>query len=119
MINESIRNAIEKRAAISDEWDYGIRQSWKVVLSTMSESFGDTINFIENDCTADELSWLSEIFNEIVDMFPSKMLIAAFKKAASKYPAEVEKYNLNYCINEAEEHLDFILSSQEVNKDEQ
>ncbi len=117
MISESVRKAIEKRATISDEWDYGVHQSWEVVLSILSENFDGTINFIENDCTADEFSWLSEVFSEIVDIFPSKRIIAAFKKAASKYPVEVEKFNLNYCIDEAEEHLNFILSLSETGKD--
>jgi len=108
MMTEKIREAIKKRAMVDDEWDYGVQQSWKSVLSIISENFDGIIDFIENDCTADEFSWLSEIFNDIINIFPSERIIEALRKVAEKYPEEVEKYNLIYCIDEAEEHLSFI-----------
>lgn len=110
MMTEKIRNAIKIRASIDDEWDYGVQQSWKAVLSIMSENFNSVVNFIENDCTADEFSWLSEIYNEIIDIFPSEKIIVALRKTANKYPEEVDRYNLIYFIDEAEEHLSFIKS---------
>lgn len=108
MMTEKIREAIEKRTSIDDEWDYGVQQSWKAVLSIISENFDGVVDFIENDCTADEFSWLSEIYNEIIDIFPSERIIEALRKTAEKYPKEVEQYNLIYCIDEAEEHLSFV-----------
>lgn len=110
MITEKIREAIKTRAMIDDEWDYGVQQSRKSVLSIISENFDGIIDYIENDCTADELSWLSEIYNDIIDIFPSERIIEALRKTADKYPEEVEKYNLIYCIDEAEDHLSFIRS---------
>lgn len=95
------------------EWDYGVQQSWKEVLAIISESLDDTVNFIENDCTPNEFSWLSEIYNKIIDIFPSQKIITALRKTASKYPDEVEKYNLNYCIDEAEGYLEFLLTTSE------
>ncbi len=90
MITEKFRKAIAKRAATDDEWDYGVQQSWKEVLSIISESLDGIVSFIENDCTADEFSWLSEIYDEIIDIFPSKRIIVALRKTASKYPDEAE-----------------------------
>ena len=112
MMTEKIRESIKKRAMVDDEWDYGVRQSWETTLSIISENFDEIIDFIENDCTADEFSWLSEIYNEIIDIFPSERIIEALRKTADKYPEEVEKYNLIYCIDEAEEHLSFIKSDR-------
>lgn len=80
-------------------------------MSIISENFDGIIDFIENECTTDEFSWLSEIYNEIIDIFPSKKIVEALRKTADKYPEEVEKYNLVYCIDEAEEHLGFIKST--------
>ena len=108
MMTEKIRKSIEKRASVDDEWDYGVQQSWKAVLSIISESFDGFVDFIENDCTADEFSWLSEIYNEIIDIFPSERIIEALRKTSNKYPEEVEKYNLICFIDEAEEHLSYI-----------
>lgn len=112
MITEKIRKAIAQRATVNDEWDYGVQQSQKAILSIISESPDDTIHFIENECTADELSWLSEIYDEMIDIFPSQRLIEALRKAADKYPEEVKKYNLDTCIDEAEGHLTFVLGSE-------
>ena len=106
------RKAIAQRATVNDEWDYGVQQSQKAILSIISESPDDTIHFIENECTADELSWLSEIYDEMIDIFPSQRLIEALRKAADKYPEEVKKYNLDTCIDEAEGHLTFVLGSE-------
>lgn len=112
MITEKIRQAIAHRATVNDEWDYGVQQSQKAILSIISESPDDTIHFIENECTADELSWLSEIYDQMIDIFPSQRLIEALRKAADKYPEEVKKYNLDTCIDEAEGHLTFVLGSE-------
>lgn len=35
MITEKLRKAIANRAAVDDEWDYGVQQSWKEVLSVI------------------------------------------------------------------------------------
>lgn len=83
------------------------------MLAIISESLDDTVNFIENDCTPNEFSWLSEIYNKIIDIFPSQKIITTLRKTASKYPDEVEKYNLNYCIDEAEGYLEFLLTTSE------
>lgn len=112
MITDKIRKGIERRASVDDEWDYGIKQSWKNVLAIISENLEDTIYFIENDCTGDEFSWLSEIFNEIIDIFPTQRIIEALRKTAKKYPIEVKKYNINFCIDEAEGYLEFISNNQ-------
>lgn len=112
MMTEKIRKAIKKRALVDDEWDYGVQQSWKEVLSIISESLDDLVNFIENDCTSDEFSLLSEIYDDIIDLFPSEKVIEALRKTANKYPEEAEKYNLIYCIDEAEGHLNFIKNTK-------
>lgn len=116
MITEKLRKAIANRAVTDDEWDYGVQQSWQEVLSIISKSHNGFVDFIENDCTADEFSWLSEIYDEIIDVFPSKRIISALRKVASKYPDEVKKYNLNYCIDEAEGHLEFILTTADTER---
>ena len=117
MITEKLRKAIANRAATDDEWDFGVRQSWREALSIISESLDGVVDFIENDCTADEFSWLSEIYDEIIDVLPSKRIIAALRKTATKYPDEVEKYNINCCIDEAEGHLEFILAADADRKE--
>ena len=105
MLTDDIRKGIQQRASVDDEWDYGVQQSWKYVLSIISQNPEGIISFLENDCTGEELSWLSEIFNEIIDIFPNHSVIDILRKTADKYPVETEKYNIQYCIDEAESHL--------------
>ena len=116
MTTEEIRKTIKKRSTINNEWDYGIQQRRDDILKVLSENLNETINFIENNCTAEEFSWLSEIFNEIIDIFPSKIIIETLRKTAKKFPIEVEKYNINYFINEADKHLDFIQQDSNANR---
>ncbi len=113
MINEKIRKAIAQRSAVDDEWDYGVKESWKNVLTILSESIEGTISFIEKDCTCDEFSLLSEIYDEIIDVFPDERIISTLRNTAKKYPEETKKYNIDYCIDMAEGHLEFILSSRD------
>lgn len=88
----------------------------KKYFQLYSESLDGIVDFIEDNCTADEFSLLSEIYDEIIDVFPSKRIITALRKTASKYPDEVKKYNLNYCIDEAEGHLESLLTAIDTNK---
>lgn len=108
MTTETIREAIKNRSLTDDEWDYGVEQCWKTVLALMAGNHDEVVDFIENECTADEFSLLSEIYSDIIDVLPSGKIIDALRKTAGKYPDESKKYNLHYCIDMAEGHLDFI-----------
>lgn len=112
MITEKIRKAIAQRATVNDEWDYGVQQSQKAILSIISESPDDTIHFIENECTADELSWLSEIYDQMIDIFPSQRLIEALRKAADKYPEEVKNTISILVLMKPKVTFTFVLGSE-------
>ena len=61
---------------------------------------------MKTECTADEFSWLSEIFREIVEICPSQEFVDELYKLAEKYPEETEKYNVISFINEAAGYLE-------------
>ena len=65
MITDEIRASISKRASTDDEWDFGVKQCWDEEIAILSRNIEDTIAFLENDCTADEFSWLSEVFDDV------------------------------------------------------
>ena len=54
----------------------------KIFTSDMNE----TIKFIENECTAEQFSWLSEIFDDIARTSKSKAFVEALRHTAEKYP---------------------------------
>ena len=103
-----IKNAIEKRASVNDEWKEGVEQSWRELLDIIAKDYNDFISFLENDCTGDDLAWLSEIYDEIIDIFPKQKIIDELRNVAMKFPNEVKEYNIESFINDAEEHLMFI-----------
>ena len=68
----------------------------------MTEDINESIAFLDNDCTADQFSWLSEVFDEIAETSQSQAFIEALKRTAAKYPDETEQYNLMSFIETAE-----------------
>ena len=83
MITERIRRIIKIRAETNDEWDYGVEQCWKREISVLTGNVKETITFLDNECTADEFSWISEIFDELVETTRSKALIDCFYRVAT------------------------------------
>ena len=59
---------IKEREATDDEWAYGVEQCHQKLISLLSENIDETIIFLDNDCTADQFSWISEVFDEIAEI---------------------------------------------------
>ena len=68
----SFRKVIKQREETDDEWDYGIEQCWKKEIEILSEDIPSTIDFLKNECTYEEYSWISEVIDDVVDQNPSK-----------------------------------------------
>lgn len=102
MIKERIIPIIEEREATDDEWDYGVEQCKNKLIALITENIDESIKFLDNDCTADQFSWLSEVFDEIAEITQSHAFIDALKRLAAKYPEETEKYNILSFIESAE-----------------
>ena len=62
----------------------------------------ETIDFLDHDCTADQFSWMSEVFDEISEKLQSWEFIDALRRTAAKYPEETRKYNVPRFIETAE-----------------
>lgn len=101
MIKERIIPIIEERESV-DSWDYGIEQCHKKLITLFTEDINKSIEFLDNDCTADQFSWLSEVFDEIAEITQSKEFIEALKRLAIKYPEETKTYNIMSFIESAE-----------------
>ena len=102
MIKDRIIPIIEERESTDDEWDYGVEQCHKKLIELMTEDINMSIQFLDNDCTADQFSWLSEVFDEIAEITQSKEFIEALKRLAIKYPEETKTYNIMSFIESAE-----------------
>ena len=102
MIKDRIVPLINERESIDDEWDYGVEQCHKKLISLFTEDIDESIAFLDNDCTADQFSWLSEVFDEIAEATHRRDFIEALKRLAVKYPEETRKYNILSFIESAE-----------------
>lgn len=102
MIKDKIQPIIEERESTDDEWEYGVEQCHKKLISLLSENIDETIIFLDNDCTADQFSWISEVFDEIADITQSYAFIDALKRLSIKYPEETKEYNILSFIESAE-----------------
>lgn len=89
MITEEIRAVIEQRAVIPDEWYHFIKQYWEEETEILSRNIDDTIDFLENECTADEFSWLSEIFDNVAERTKSREFVDCLYRIADKYSEEL------------------------------
>ena len=106
---EKFREIIKERIRISvecnDEWDYGIESCWKQEIEILTEDIQSSIIFLQNECTADEYSWISEVIEDIAEKTNNRDFILCYKSLMSKYPEECSKYNIAGSIEYAEAAL--------------
>ena len=102
MITNEIRAVISKRVSTDDEWDYGVKQCWEEEIAILSRNIDDTINFLESDCTADEFSWLSEVFDDVAEKTQSRTFVNCLYKVAKKFPDECKEYHIDRVLEFAE-----------------
>ena len=95
------REIIQKRATIEDEWYTEVEKCWEEMTDIFSADITKTIQFL-NVCSADEFSWLSEVFENIAKKTHSYDFIIALRKTADKYPKETKLYSIIDFIDSAE-----------------
>ena len=72
----------------------------------IAEDLDNSIDFIENQCTAEEFVWLSEVFEEIAQKTQSRVFIQCLEQTVLKFPKESELYNLRFFIQDAESFIE-------------
>lgn len=106
MFTDDIRCALIKRKSIDDEWDYGVQLCWQEEIKIMSQDMDKTIDFLDNECTAEEFSLLSEVFEDIAEQTQSQPFVDCLYRVAKKYPEETQKYNVMSFIDTANALID-------------
>lgn len=74
------------------------------MVDIMADDVDDTIAFL-SECSGEEFSWLSEIFDEIVMRTQSDKLVNALYETARRFPEESETDGIVSLIDEAKDHL--------------
>ena len=106
---ERFREIIKERIRIAeecaDEWDYGIEKCWKEEIDILSEDIPSSIEFLKDECTADEYSWISEIIDDLAERTNSREFVECYKSLMEKFPEECRTYNISGSIEIAEAAL--------------
>ena len=74
---------------------------WNKEIALFSSNLEETVSFIENEISADQLSWFCEILESLVEKTKSERIISSVENAVKKYPEEEKKYNLQGTIRSA------------------
>ena len=91
-----------KEDGIDDTPDYYETSSTiNAEIDLLARNLQETVDFLDNDCTEEQLVWLSEVFEEISAKLQSWDFIDALNRCADKYPEECKVYNIRECIEYA------------------
>ena len=92
----------EDRKHLSELPDYWEKSpAINAEIKLLAKNLQETIGFLDNDCTADQLSWMSEVFEEISEKLQSWDFIDALNRCADKYPEECKVHNIREFIEYA------------------
>ncbi len=100
MFEEKVRAVLGARALLDDN-DSRIERKWEELVVLLSQDESLTLNFIQV-CTKTELSFLSEIFEEMAYNLQSKKYIELLYYLDQRYP----DLNLKRSVQIAEEYMD-------------
>ena len=73
---------------VENEENYWVEDYWKATIKLFATDVAATIMFLQNDCDDEELYFLSEIFEEIVEQTQSKELVSALRSRLAKVTPE-------------------------------
>lgn len=77
----------------------------KAEIDLFTRDLQKTVSFLDNECTGEQLAWLTEVTDEISAKLQSWEFIDALYRCAEKYPKEEKKYYLKRNISFAEGQL--------------
>jgi len=84
MFNEKVRLVLGARALLDDN-DPRIEQKWAKLIELLSEDETLTLDFL-SQCTKTELSFLSEVFEEVAYNLQSRKYIELLYLLDERYP---------------------------------
>lgn len=83
----TLREVVQFRI-IESEDNYWVEDYWKAAIEMYVKDISATIMFFQNDCDDEELYFLSEIFEEIVEQTQSRELVSVLRSRLSKVTPE-------------------------------
>lgn len=84
MNREYVKEILEERKILHPD-DPAVLRCWNKLVQELTKNEDDTINYFYM-CTDDEIEWLSEVFEDIAEVFKSESFISALKEIQKKFP---------------------------------
>lgn len=84
---DNLKEAIQFRINESED-EYWIEDYWKAEIEIFTENISETIDFILNSCSDEELFWISEVFEDIAEQTQSKEFIKTLRTRLEKVTRE-------------------------------
>ena len=113
---QRFKEVIKKRKETHDEYDYGVEMCDKEEIQILSEDIPSTIEYLKNDCTADEFVWISEIIDDLAEKTRNRELMECYKSLMGKFPEESKRYHVDFCIECAEDFLEDTVEDSDSNQ---
>lgn len=83
-----LREELDHRLSLHLNDDYGLEESWKKITAILSENVIKTIDYIYNECTDEELFWISEVFSDVSEIVQSKEFVRALRSRFAQVTRE-------------------------------
>lgn len=84
----NLRAELSHRLSLHPNDDFGLIESWKKLTKMLSENVDDTIRFLDDACSDEELFWLSETFSDVSEIVQSKEFVQALRSRLAKVTRE-------------------------------
>ena len=106
MISTEFSAILAERFALVDNDAWGLEAVWKKEIELLTRNLDETIVYVSNECTDEQLVWMSEVFEEIVHVTHCVAFLDCLKNRVTKvedagYRTEIQKE-----IEFAEDYLD-------------
>lgn len=99
-ISDQIKENLEDRRKLNPNDDFGIERNWEKLTNILSENEDETINYLKN-CSKEEVSWISEVFDDVSEKLQSKKFIACLRELDQEFP----DLKLTFFIDNAENYI--------------
>lgn len=95
MNTQTIRDIINKRIATDDESQNEVDQCWEELSTALACDYEAARKFLLEDCTADEASWVSEVYEEIIEKTQDERYLELLRKSVARFPEENKEYRMS------------------------
>lgn len=88
------KEAIKLQSQIFPEDDVAAEEAWDRTVTVCLEHVDYLLEYLRTDCSASDISWLSEVFDELVQKAEDPALVVELVNTILRFPTENKKYYL-------------------------